>query len=362
MVLDRITCASVGIVLASAVVAGQQRTASTPPEPGTTVTERTYAATDIRPWRVVETRKVANGRENVVETLVAPNVDGRMAPLQETVTDTRRSSATTTQTRRDVFSFAGVGRRALLERTETEQDVQPNGERSTVWTTWISDVNGRASLASRQIEHSRSTSPDARETSTTNLVPYYNDALREIERTEYGERRTSPQVIRYDSTHQLRDINGRWQSAEIRAGEVRDAGPSERVEEETIQRADLNGRLTVAEKTVTRRSAGNGREDTVIETYAPNADGRFRGNDLALSQRVHRTTATGADGGRSVIEEVEGRSLASPGEPLRVIRRTETTTRPVGTNSLVTDRRVFERDANGRLQLIATETEQHSKN
>ena len=100
----------------------------------------------------------------------------------------------------------------------------------------------------------------------------------------------------------------------------------------------------------------------VIETYAPNADGRFRGTDLALSQRVHRTTATGADGGSSVIEELEGRSLASPGEPLRVVRRTEATTRSVGTNSLVTDRRVFERDANGRLQLVATETEQHPKN
>ena len=362
MALERITCAGVCIVISSVVVAGQQASDSTAPEPGTTVTERTYVAKDIKSWRLVQTRTDANGLESVVETLEGPNMDGRMAPIQETVTERRRSSATATQTARDVFGFAGDGRRALLETTELQQDVQPNGDRSTVRTTWIPDVNGRVGLASQQIERSRSTSSEGRETTTTSLVPHYNDALREIERTEYAERRTSPAVVRYDSTHQLRDINGRWQPTETRAGEVRDINPSERVEEETIQRADLNGKLTVSERIVTRRSVANGREETVIETYAPNGDGRFRGNDLALSQRVHRTTATASDGGRSVIEEVEGRSLVSPGEPLRVVRRTEATTRPVGTNSLVTDRRVFERDANGRLQLVATETEQHPKN
>ena len=143
---------------------------------------------------------------------------------------------------------------------------------------------------------------------------------------------------------------------------MRDISPSEQVEDETVQRADVNGKLTVTERIVTRRSMTNGREDVLIETYAPNADSRFRGSDLALSQRVHRTTATAADGGSSLTEEVEGRSLVSPAEPLRIVRRTESTTRPSGTNSLVTERRVFERDPNGRLQLVATETEQRPKN
>ena len=362
MTLERITCTGICIVIASVGAAGQQRTEGTAPQPGTSITERINAAKDIKPWRVVQTRTEANGRERVVETLETPNLDGRMAPIQEIVTETQRSSPTTTLTGREVFGFAGDGRRALLETTASQQDRQPNGEAVAVRTTWVPDVNGRVALASQQIERTRPVGSNGGETSTTVLVPHDNVALREIERIDSAERRTSPTVFRSDSTHQLRDINGRWQPAETRAGEVRDISPSEQVEDETVQRADVNGKLTVTERIVTRRSMTNGREDVLIETYAPNADGRFRGSDLALSQRVHRTTATAADGGSSLTEEVEGRSLVSPAEPLRVVRRTESTTRPSGTNSLVTERRVFERDPNGRLQLVATETEQRPKN
>ena len=132
MSLERITCAGVCIVISTVVVAGQQASDSSAPVPGTTVTERTYVAKDIKSWRLVQTRTDANGLESVVETLEGPNMDGRMAPIQETVTERRRSSATATQTARDVFGFAGDGRRALLETTESQQDVQPNGDRSTV--------------------------------------------------------------------------------------------------------------------------------------------------------------------------------------------------------------------------------------
>jgi hypothetical protein len=101
----------------------------------------------------------------------------------------------------------------------------------------------------------------------------------------------------------------------------------------------------------------NDQDDEVIETYAPNADGLSRSNSLALSQRVHRTTTATADGGRYTVEEVEGRNPAAPNDPMRVIRRTVTTVRPIGADRLVTERQMFERDVNGRLRLVSTESE-----
>src|SRR6185503_7318762 len=144
--------------------------------------------------------------------------------------------------------------------------------------------------------------------------------------------------IRHESTQLIRDINGRWQPIGARHGEAREIGASERIEEETIQRRDLNGNLVVEERNVTRRSNANDKEQVVIETYAPYADGLPR---LALSQRVHRTTTATADGGRYTVEEVEGRSLVAPNDPMRMIRRTVTTVRQIGTDRWVTERQVF---------------------
>ena len=132
------------------------------------------------------------------------------------------------------------------------------------------------------------------------------------------------------------------------------------MEEETIQRRDMNGKLVVDEKTVTRRSTANKQDHVVIETYAPYVDGMTRSDSLTLSQRVHRTTTATADGGRHTVEEVEGRSPVAPNDPMRVIRRTVTTVRQIGTDRWVTERQVFERDVEGRLRLVISETEERA--
>ena len=133
------------------------------------------------------------------------------------------------------------------------------------------------------------------------------------------------------------------------------------MEEETIQRRDMNGKLAIDEKTVTRRSIADEQDHVVIETYAPYVDGWPRSDSrLTLSQRVHRTTTATADGGRYTVEEMEGRSPVAPTDPMRVIRRTVTTVRQIGTDRWVTERQVFERDVNGRLRLVINETEERA--
>ena len=186
-----------------------------------------------------------------------------------------------------------------------------------------------------------------------------NETLRESERTEYTERQIAPAMVRRDSTQLVRDLNGRWQSTEIRSRESRDIGSSERIEEETIRRPDMNGKLTVSERSITRRSEANGRDYVVIETYAQNAEGFPRADTrLGLSRRVRRTTTATADGGRYTIEEMEARSSVAPSNPMRVIRRTVATVRNTGPDRWTTQRQVFELDVNGRLVPIVTQTEE----
>src|SRR5687767_2766309 len=122
MTLERIAGICLGIVLTAEAAGGQpqsEATAQGQKAPARTVMERAYVTGDLRPWRRVETRSESGGREVVVETLETPDIEGRVTPTQEIVTETNRTAPNTAQTRRDVFGFAPDGRRRLVEVTQT---------------------------------------------------------------------------------------------------------------------------------------------------------------------------------------------------------------------------------------------------
>jgi hypothetical protein len=147
-------------------------------------------------------------------------------------------------------------------------------------------------------------------------------------------------------------------AVEARSAEVRTTSASERVDEETVQRPDVNGRLVVGERVVTRRSAVNGQEQVVVETYSPDTEG-FAGSEgrLTLSQRVRRSTTATSDGGRSTVEEVEARSRVAAGDPMRVIQRTVVTVRNLGPDRQMTERRSSAMST-ARLTPVLWETEE----
>jgi len=129
------------------------------------------------------------------------------------------------------------------------------------------------------------------------------------------------------------------------------------VTETVSTRHDLNRRDAVDEKVVTHRARTDDEERVVIETYSPSTEaGR-----LVLSQRINRVTTATDDGSRTVEEAAE-RNPAASSEPLRIVQRTVTTVRRSGTDSYVTERQVFERDANGRLVLVRKQTDSSSSN
>lgn len=355
MILQRFAGIPIWIVFMASVASGQQPSGAVDQEPVSSVIEHT-ADGRAAPWRVVRTRTASAGRDVVVETVAAPNVDGRMSRIQETVTETVRSPGTGEETRRDVFGFGGDGRRQLLVTTESQQVTRPNRDASDVRSTFTQDVNGRSRLTSSSIEDTRTVTPALRQIDTRLLQPDVDGALREISRVERTER-TDAAMVRHESTELARDLNGRWLTIERRDGETRSTGASE----ETIERVDVNGHATVIERRVSRSSGGREPDDLVVETHIPYVD-RLAGsaNGLALSERMHQTTTRSADGGRTTVEEVEARNPVSPGDPMRVMRRTVTTVRPNGTDRWTTQREVFERDVNGRMQRISLDSEENS--
>jgi hypothetical protein len=164
---------------------------------------------------------------------------------------------------------------------------------------------------------------------------------------------------RHDTTQLTRDINGRWQPTESRSVEIREVKPSERWEEETIRRPDMSGMLVLSERNVTHRFEANGAQQQVIETFSQDTPGLYwSGPHLTLRERVRVSTTPTPDGGRQTIEEVESRNSVAPGDPMRVVRRVVETVRNVGPDRWITERQVFERDVNGRLEPISMEREQ----
>jgi hypothetical protein len=358
MKCERIAGVGLWLVFTGAVATGQQPAESLPPQaPATTVIERTYPAQDQLPWRRVQTRRESGSREVVVEIQETLGVDGRFEPVQEITTETVRSRATT-DVKREV-SWLGAGRqRRLLETTRSGQEVLSDTDGRTVQTTRAPDLNGHPRLRFERTATSSRVAPDLHRTETTLLFPDLDDALREHARTEEVQHLVNGTPVRLDTTELGRDINGLWQPVEVRHAEIRNIGSSEQLEE-TIRRPDPSGALVVSERTITRRSGANGAEQVVIETFAQGAEGFVRLDaGLALQQRTRISTTPTADGGRQTVEEVEARNPVALNDPLRVVQRTVTTIRPIGGDRWLSERQLFERDVNGRLVPVLTDTEE----
>src|SRR4029434_7582970 len=200
------------IVLTSAA-AGAQQGSDTPStgQPSTTVTEQTYPVSGFIPFRRVERRTESGGRKVIIERDEAPGVEGRWEPLEEDVTDTTRTGNTTTRTQRDVFYFAAQRKRTLAATTQSEQETRPNATTTNVERTWIADLDGHLILSSGYSEQRRLVSPGLQQTDATVLLLGPERSLREEERNESTEHQVSAAVVRYDSTHLVRDLlNGWW--------------------------------------------------------------------------------------------------------------------------------------------------------
>jgi hypothetical protein len=359
MAFQRTASICLCIVITSAIAYGQRQSEMPGQQngPGRATSEPSYWTFwdgYVAPLRRLTTQTDADGRKIVRETVEGPDIGGRQTTLEEVLTETTEGPGTT-HTRQEVFRPGVNGRQELAETTDLRQDTQPDGNSVAVQRRWVADVNGRLRLRSQLVEDTRWPSPDVQQIDSTLLVPGINDTLREAHRSQYSEHRLGPELARHERTDSVRDVNGRWKPVEIRRGEVRRTGSAEVVEEETVQRPDLNGNLAIDEVNVIRRSGTEEDGRVVVETYAGASYERGVNGQPPLDQRIQRTTTATADGGSYTVEEFEERSRVSPASPLRMVRRIVTTITPSGDGGWVTQSQIFEVDVNGRLRLVRTE-------
>jgi hypothetical protein len=313
----------VGVLICPSSEAGQQ--------PSTTVIERRDASGSVTPWRLTQTTTVDGDRETTTETEHVPDVEGRMQPVQEAVIETIRSGQVT-RTRVDRFWIDGARQRRLLDTTESVEDASSPDRLQVIGTTRRVDVNGRISVAERVTAYTTETR-EGRSSERTIERTDLNGQLRPEERAERTERRVSPTAVEEVVTLLKADVNHRWQVID-----------SERSVRDSTTRQD-------------------GREDVVIETYAEYGFPYMDRSTVRprLAQRIHRSITPSADGGRDVVEDVEARSLVSPEDRLRIVRRTIESVRSIGPGRWETERQIFERDPNNRLTLISTHREETSR-
>src|SRR5687768_4444394 len=189
MTFLRTAAISFCIVITSAVAYGQWQSDTTG---------------DLARQRRLHTRNESGGRRVVVETVEGRNIEGRVGPLGEVVTETTEARDTT-HTRQDVFRVMVDGRRRLEGSNESRQETRSNGTSSAVHSSWVPDLNGRLRLTSQLLEETRSLAPDVRRTDTTLLVTDINGTVRETHRTEYTERQISSDVVRHEGAELARD-------------------------------------------------------------------------------------------------------------------------------------------------------------
>ncbi len=358
MSVERLAGIGLWIALASVGAAGQaqdERVGQGPQAPRATSIVSTYPSSARVPSRRAEMRSESGGREVVTATIEILNPDGRFGPSEETITETDVTGPTVV-TRRDVFGFVGTGQRRLLETMRAERENLGDGTSRIVQNTWARDLNGRLGLRERQIQQTRSISRDVKQTDISIFRPGMDDVLQEAERVLATERQAGADLLRSETTLFTRDMNGRFKPTETRSHELRTTGPSQSVDEETIQYLDDGGKVTRVVRTVVRRSANNGQRQTVTETFFGDI-GELTGSDhlLELGQRIRATTTSLPEGGGESVEEVETRDLASPNEPMRLTQRTIETARQISPGRWETVKDVLTLGVNGRFVLAVNE-------
>lgn len=341
--------AFLGLALSCPATAAPQDTS----RPASRVVERTDLSNSAMPWRLLQATSRSGDRETTREIEEAPNTDGTMVPVRETVVEVVKAG-TIVRTTAETFGVGLSGQRVPLETRESIEEQPGAGRMRTTSTVRHLDLNGRLAIG-EQITDETLVTPEGRRMERTIHRLDQNGQLRPMERTEHVES-VAPQQMRSTTTAWQTDVNNRWQVTEVRRLDSRTIGATENVEE-TIGQRDLNGALWERQRTVSRVTRQNGREDMVVEIFDQERSAYGSTNRPSMSGRIHRTITPRADGGRELVEQVEERSLVAPDDPLRVVRRIVETTWRTGAGGWETERQVFERDPNNRLVLTTSETE-----
>ncbi len=311
----------------------------------------TAGITDFQ-WSVV--RKKQGDAEVVTRIIQTLSGEALVQEEEKSI----KVDAQTTRIIRTTSNFRHDGERVIIEVVEEEHRTLPGGEEHVSRTVSTPDLNGRFSVIRQEDQTTTLTNIGVQETNTTVFLPDINGGFQPAQQIEQTEREKGPGTVETERISKVRDGNGNWVPSERRIVLSREANGQSRTEEEQIYRSDSTGPLSLSEqvyRTYSRDSEGN--EQWTIDTHGKNIGGITQYGDgrLHLNQRVKIVRESLSGGRERTVQEVEQRNPVAPGEDLRVVERTVTTSRPVGNGESELEVEVKALGGSGQLETILTQ-------
>jgi hypothetical protein len=289
-------------------------------KPWSATSESSYTS-GVNNVRTSESHTKSGDRTVDKQSLQRVGPDGRYENFMDVETETVKVNASTTKTITRTFGRGINGERTLVQIVEEQKQELPGGGSKSVRTASNPDFNGRLQVVQQEVRETKNVSRETQETRATTFLGDANGNLSPTSRTVERQTKTGESLTKFQKSTESRDLNGGWQLTETREGTIRQDG-KERTIEETLSRADANGRLAVAGRTVSKEvTDARGDTRSMVENYSNLIPGAAPDGSLHLNQRVTTARKAGANGS-TTEKQVEGRNTGNPSDGLRVSSKT----------------------------------------
>jgi hypothetical protein len=347
------------VLISSAFTAVRAQTPSSQgtDKPWTATTESHTPSTN--PTRTTESHSKLGNRTVDKQSLERLGSDGHYEPYLDVEKETVRVNATTVRTIERSFGRGPSGEKTLMQVTEEETQTLANGDSKMVRTTSNPDLNGSLQVVQKVVENTNKTSPDSQESKTTIFNPDGSGGLVASQQVEERQKRSGKNVEVQKST-MLPDGSGNWQLVQ-RTQQTTKEDSKDRTTEEQILKPDSDGRLSVVSRTTSKETqAASGEKRSTSEMYSTDTPGLAPDGSLHLSQRVSTVERAGANGTKTMQQEVEQPNPGDPASGLQVTTKTVDVITPSGSGTQES-RTLQVRDASGNLGVVSVDTKKSDK-
>ena len=341
---------AVAVVAATPLVMAQDSSGNSS---WTATSELSNSSGIANPTRTTQTHSDVGGRvvDRTSTEMLGP--DGRYVSFQETEKESVRVNNSTVRNVERIYARDADGHRTLVQ--ERQEETRKLGERQerVTRTTSNPDADGRLQVTQRELVDSRQTSPDVRETKTTFYAADPGGSLAPKMQTEERETKRDAGTVEFKKSISLVDLSGSWTLSEVREGTTTQSAGKGAMKEERVLRPDANGKMSMVERTVTKKTdTGAGEKRESVETYSNSIPGQAIDDHLQLVQRqstVHRSSATGE---QTTTLQVERPNPGDPGAGLRVTQEAIDIVRPGGNGAAQQTTTVLAADPDGRMNTV----------
>jgi hypothetical protein len=208
-------------------------------------------------------------------------------------------------------------------------------------------------VVQRALIDSKDVGSGVRQTNTTLFSADGSGGLGSTVKIEERERKTNAGTVEFTKSTSLADGTGHWSLSEVREGVSRKEAGGGITTEERVLRPDGDGKMAVAERTVTKQApAGPGEQNQTAETYSSDVPGRAGNEGLQLVRRessVQRTTASGV---HSTTRRVEQTNPGAPGSGLQQTQEAIDIVRPGVNGAAARSSTIRNVDINGQINTV----------